>query len=361
MVCCDLAYGKDGASDTESYMTKLEVQSYSPTQSIKSFTDDWNETLQSGDYAFAQGRLRMSMDKNNWRYGLNWRYDYMLQFTEDSAQIYWLYHNKKRPVASKTYHLNVAANHSNRAGFSIGKSFNFSAGTLSLDANVYKSTQFVDGDFSGDLTTKAAGDLSKNMRELVTQSNAFLNYYYHTPQLKEEELEWRPREPDGYGASLDVLLDANITPNLSMQVAAYDLLGFINWQDTPNTKYYLRYDEFTRPPYDLEGKLNLGKHKQTIPWHIDTRLAYQFSDDAALGVDIASNDLTNLTQLSARKVWNVGFLNTPLVTDLIFEPQTHSMGLSLKHKHISVKYLTDTFDTNKAKRADIALAGHFVW
>lgn len=340
-----------------------EAQLYSPSQSITSFTDDWDELLDSGNLAFAHAKTAFQYARHDIRYGLQWRYDYNLYFHPESAHVYWSYKNNVLPN-ERPYRIDITANHNERVGFSIGKVWSVpylafhedGLGTFSATINLWKGLAFVDGKFQGDLTTKnVAGKPTPKLIDTLQTANAALDYRYDTPALKEDKLAWYPEKPHGLGASLDIQTDIKLTPNWYIGLGIFDILGYMQWDNAPQTTYRLRYHIATRPVYDLPGQLSqVPSHTQKLPWHAQGYAEYQQSGyGMRLNTMVhAKNDLHQLHFFTEKNKHRIAF---------IAEPQTKSIGLLYQHKTAGIKYLTDSLNTNKAKRFDLMLYANFLW
>ena len=95
---------------------------HSPAQPIPEFLDEWDAPLDSGDHAYAQGRASIEVRPTGSviSYGLGWRYDYLLTFSEQTAAVYWQYKNEAPASTSQNFPLFLEAKHNERIGANIG-------------------------------------------------------------------------------------------------------------------------------------------------------------------------------------------------------------------------------------------------
>ncbi|MGM8885199.1 hypothetical protein ACS8FD_04595 [Psychrobacter sp. 1U2] len=335
----------------------------SPAQPIAAFIDDWDAPLESGEHAYAQGRLALDIQPVNSAisYGLAWRYDYLMEFSEETAEVYWQYENKQNPTASKSYPLFLEAKHNERVGANIGFTQSIAPGwQLTTQANIWQGLHALDGKVIGNLSNRVLADSElNNIRDTIDKADAYLDYYYDEPALGEENLGWNPAEPSGYGYSIDLNLTGNLSEKTQLNIRGYDVLGRMRWKEMPRTRYALDYDVNGRPLYSLEGQLETKDVTQTLPWRVEGSLMHQLDNNWQLGAHGQVNEVQDLYQLSAGYLLNNH--RYPFMLTALVEPQTRALGLSLDSRYGGVKVLTDDLDSEKAKRSEISLYGRYAW
>ncbi len=348
---------------------ELMMSAHSPAQPIREFLHDWQAPLDAGDYAYAQGRSSISvMPKANSRlsYGIGWRYDYLMQFSEETAETYWRYANQQPPSTSERYPLFLEAKHNERVGANIGFTQVLTPNwQLTTKANIWQGLHIVDGVIEGTLVTQPQLMTEQQpLRDSIATLDATIDYAYDKPQLGEENLGWQPDKPNGYGYSMDVGLSGQWGDHTQFRVQAYDVLGRMHWQDVASTQYRLGYDVNGRPLYNLEGQLDRQDSRQTLPWRVETSLKHSLgdlgdNDNWVFGVDAQANQIQALYQLSA--TYNLHNNAVPVALTGLFEPQTQALGVALNSQYGGIKLLTDAIAPNKAKRGEISLYGQYVW
>lgn len=336
---------------------------HSPTQPITEFLDDWNAPLDSGDHAYAQGRTSLDIRPagSAISYGLGWRYDYLMTFSEETAEVYWQYENKQPSSTSQTYPLFLEAKHNERFGANIGLTQQLMPNwQLTTRANLWQGLHALEGNIVGDLSTRSLPDNEMvDIRDSLDKTNAYIDYYYDEPALGEENLNWNPSKPSGYGYSLDLHLIGDLSESTKLSIHGYDILGRMHWKDMPSTRYNLNYDVNGRPLYTIEGQLSTDDVTQTLPWRVEGSLQHQLNSQWQLGLHGQVNDIQDLYQLSAGyQTSNDAF---PITVTGLIEAQTHALGLALDSQYGGIKLLTDSLDSEKAKRSEISLYGRYAW
>ena len=339
----------------------MMVTAHSPAQPISAFIDDWDAPLDSGDHAYLQGRVAVNVRPagSAISYGLGWRYDYLMQFSEETAQVYWQYENKVYGAPDKTYPLYLQASYNERIGANIGYSYPINTNwQLAARTNIWQGLHALDGKINGQLTSQAIA-AGANIRDSVNNAESSVDYYYDKPALGEENLGWLPDKPKGLGYSFDVQLAGKLTPTTTLNLQGYDLLGRMQWHDMPSTRYALDYDVGGRPLYTLEGQLDSNDVTQDLPWRIEGSLLHQLDSNWQLGAYAQANDIQTLYQLSAG--YNLDNNTLPVTITGIIEPQTSALGVMVDSKYGGIKLLTDDLKADKAKRSEVSLYGRYVW
>ncbi|MDN5801435.1 MAG: hypothetical protein L0H34_02930 [Psychrobacter sp.] len=336
---------------------------HSPTQPIAAFLDDWNAPLDSGDHAYAQGRTSLAIRPagSAISYGLGWRYDYLMTFSEETAEVYWQYENEQPSSTSQTYPLFLEAKHNERFGANIGLTQQLMPNwQLTTRANVWQGLHALEGKVIGDVSTRALPDNKvTDIRDSLDKTNAYIDYYYDQPALGEENLNWNLAKPSGYGYSLDLQLIGQLSDSTQLSLRGYDILGRMHWKDMPSTLYALDYDVNGRPLYTIEGQLSTDDVTQTLPWRVEGSIQHQLDNQWQLGIHGQVNDIHDLYQLSAG--YQTTHDNFPIMITGLVEPQTQALGLALDSRYVGIKLLTDSLDSEKAKRSEISLYGRYAW
>ncbi len=344
------------AEDSTSLLVQADV--YSEPLSIHSFTNNWQGSpLKNGDTAFAQGKIELRQQQDSFQYGLVWQYDYLLNFTPDTAKLYYQVKNNLPLTPNSNYDLWIKATHIESQGFRFGYTFDLNPKwQFNTGINILKGVQLLQGDFSGFGQTNSTQD-TNNLLNSVNNLQAGINYDYSKPVLKEQTLGWDPNAPTGYGLSIDMNLTGLITPELKFVFAVNNLYGQMWWKNVPNTSYSLDYELNRLPHFDVTGQLSTkSSFEQKLPYRIDSSLTYQPNQlPWSASIAVYGNQLIDLWQLSAYR----DIASCKL--GIHIEPQTHSYGLSIGQKNFGLQYMTDNLNTNHAQRMSLGLYGLYRW
>ncbi len=341
----------------------MMATAHSPAQPIAAFIKDWDAPLDSGKHAYAQARTSLNVRPADSAisYGLAWRYDYLMSFNQETADFYWQYKNKKIPNQNQTYALQLEAQHNERIGANIGFTQQIIPNwQLTTYANIWQGQHVLEGTAKGSITSQALpeGEIARNI-ERLNKTETYVDYYYDQPALGEEDLNWYPDKPSGYGYSLDLNLIGQLSDNTQLSIRGYDILGRMHWKDAPSTEYILDYD-INRPTNDkTRGQLNTDNVTQTLPWRVEGSLMHELNNQWQLGVHGQVNEVYDLYQLSAG--YQVNQVAYPITITGLIEPQTQALGVALDSQYGGIKLLTDSLDSEKAKRSEISLYGRYAW
>lgn len=330
----------------------LEVDAYAQPVSINAFTSNWHDTLKSGDSAFLQGRAELFTQQNNHQLSLLWRYDYLLDFSEQTAQLYHTYANDKSPIANKIYPLKIKAKYSENYGVRWLQQFKSTSNfQWAVGLNLLKGYKLTDGNVEGSVLFLKPSFAVKDIK------NAQLDVFYHydEPQLQEQQLEWHPRNPSGLGFSIDAEVAWQIQSNLALNLILYDVYGRLYWQDVASTQYNLSC-ECSLFNHNIEGQLAIdSRYTQDLSTHGQLNLDYQYNKLWSVGLKSSFNQQMALWQPSIAyqyKTWQTRFL---------IEPQTHALGVEVKNSYMYLRWLADDLNTNQAHRLGLSLGAYKVW
>lgn len=330
----------------------LDIDAYAQPVSINAFTSNWHDTLKSGDKAFLQGRAELFTQNSHRQLSLLWRYDYLLDFSEQTAQLYHAYANDKLPIANQVYPLKINAKYSETYGIRWLQKFKATPQlTWAIGLNLLKGYKLTNGQIDGDVLFQQPSFAVKDIK------NAQLDVFYHydEPQLQEQQLEWHPRNPNGLGFSIDAEVNWQPLSNLALNLTLYDVYGRLYWQDVATTQYNLSCD-CSLYKHNIEGELAIDSHyTQYLSTHGQLSIDYHYDAAWSVGLKSRFNQQIALWQPSIAyqyKTWQTRFL---------VEPQTNSLGIQVKNPYVYLRWLADDLNTNQAHRLGLSLGIYKVW
>lgn len=331
----------------------ININAYAEPVSIKAFTDDWNDNLKKGDTAFVQGRAEISITNKNSQLSLLWRYDYLLDFSPQTAQLYHAYKNNNLPRIQQDHPLFIKAKYSESYGFRWLQSFDINQDIkLGLALSVLKGYKITDGKLQGNVIFGQQGFNVKDINNMKMD----INYYYDEPQLKEEQLEWHPRNPNGLGFSVDAELSWQINQKANVFAQVNDIYGRLYWHDIPSTQYQASCECY-KFSHNIDGQLAIDdKYMQKLLINGKVVGGYQLNEQYQTELRLLFNRYNHLWQSAL--LYQV---NNNWQSSFLIEPQSHAMGIELKNKRFLLHYLTDNLNTNKAHRLGVGLGMHQQW
>ena len=330
-----------------------DLQLYSEPLSIVSFLDDWdNPDFKPGTHAFAHSKIYLNFQEGNWNTGWVWRYDYALEFSKDASLLYYQIANDHKIDKNKTYDVLIKARHVDSVGARIGYDWHLPNLKITTGATALIGREYLDGQVS-------ASGLSKDYLNVLRQgANLNIDYSYSQPVLKEDDLGLGDYRPDhGYGYSFDITVDYQPIDALRLKVRAEDIYGYLHWSKAPYTYLNLDYNPKNRKKIlDFDYAVSTQEeYKQKLPYKIYSDIEFKPTKNTNLGVHAFTNPYLTLWQLSAQ----YHFLDLDWGVHL--EPETDAYGFSVKHKNFGLKYITDDWNTNEARRIDVQLFASYFW
>lgn len=252
--------------------SSLDLFAYSEPVSIDQFATDFQDDLEDGETAFTHDQFELGVQWRGFRIGYVHRFDYVTEFTEDTA---FYHHATKNNIAIPTdrnYNLLLDVERLEAKGFKVGYEWNFHEGmTLDIAASYYTDLSQLQSGFAG-----ASGDLepiddaliaqaqtiidglsftNRDLQPLINlaqdiQARVAVDYAYDEPKFdeplyREPVLIGEPNppltgvdftEPDGTGYSVDIGFNWQVNDRLNVNVELIDIANEFSWDNAPTTQ-----------------------------------------------------------------------------------------------------------------------------
>ncbi|MFN3239103.1 MAG: hypothetical protein ACE37D_18895 [Pseudomonadales bacterium] len=252
--------------------SSLDLFAYSEPVSIDQFASDFDDDLEDGETAFTHDRLELGVQWRGFRIGYVHRFDYVTEFTEDTA---FYHHSEKNnlPIpTNRNYDLLLDVERVEAKGFEVGYEWEFHEGmTLDVSYSYYSDLSQLQSGFAGvrgdlepfdaqlEADAQAIIDgLSLTNRDLTPlinlaqniQADLRIDYAYDEPKF-DEPLYRVPNitgpqnpvltgvdfsEPDGTGYSVDIGFNWQVNEQLNVNVELIDIANEFNWDNAPTTR-----------------------------------------------------------------------------------------------------------------------------
>jgi len=251
--------------------SNIDLFAYSEPVPIDEFARDFDDTLKSGNTGFTHDIIKAGVQWRNYRIGYVHRFDYITQFTEDTAFIHHSEKNGRFIPQDRDYNVLLDVERIEARGFSVGVSWEFFKRLqVDVDATYYSDLSELQsgkavtlGDlepFTDQLKADAdaiVANLSVDSRDLspllalVAQIDAdlLIDYAYDQPKFREKNFR-KPNftgpqnpiisgvdfsEPDGTGYSVDVGFNWQVNDQLNLDLRLIDIANQFSWDDAPQT------------------------------------------------------------------------------------------------------------------------------
>ncbi|QJD59098.1 hypothetical protein HG264_09330 [Pseudomonas sp. gcc21] len=316
----------------------IDSKTYSEIAPIKQMVDGLEgKPIDSGDFAFTHNQLEVGQIWNGFELAFFWRYDYYLQFDENTADILYQDANDLPVKKGRRYDVHLRANHLRSSGVGIGYRYEFSPSlSARVRLNYLTASEMQDGVLSGYVDTQAGGYSGK----------LDLDYGY-----SEDLLLDRPTESvKGRGFAADFDIDWHITEHLSTYIRGRDVYSRIRWKNLTYTEASAATD---RASYRPDGSLTFRpavkgingyrNHTQELPSRYTLGALYRLNPNWSLESAVFAYDDHLFPSVAVN--WHLRHATVQYSYDF----QSESAGVGLKSRYFEFMLASDDTDWEKAK------------
>jgi hypothetical protein len=319
----------------------LNAEVYAESQPIKSFIDEFDQPLSKGNSAFTYNQFEVGASYSNFSFGLQSRYDYVMEFDPDTA----LYtHTEKNDLAfeQRFYRYKLKAKNATSHGMFFSYKMNFTDPdiTFTPKLSIFSSKHFQDGDINGEVFADEP------------QANFIIDYYFSKDRLLKS---FSPQQrPKGLGMSLDIAFNWQISKQFQLGLSVKDLyyknkysnagytLGHI--QDIP-----FQQDDsgnvFSEPAINLttSGNGNTKSHTLKMPARYYGYIDYKYSSKISAKLSLRAIKKDIFTSIQSR--WHF----TPHIAFVGgYENKSKAWLIGVESKYAGISFQTDSLDFDKA-------------
>ncbi|WP_247687318.1 hypothetical protein [Pseudoalteromonas luteoviolacea] len=203
---------------TSSYANDFEIinnfdsEIYTEAQPVKSFLDEFNKPLESGDSAFTFNVFELGVKYKGVSLGAQSRYNYALEFDPDTALFTYLEKNDL-PFERRNYRYLLKGKQSTTHGVFLAYDVSLFDNSLTITPKItyYQSAHFQDASVDGTVfSDEIKGDLQTQY--FFSKDILFKSF---TPE----------QSPEGKGYSFDLSIDWQISDDLNVSLKALDLVN----------------------------------------------------------------------------------------------------------------------------------------
>ncbi len=319
----------------------LDSEIYAESQPVKSFIDKFDQPLTKGDSAFTYHQLEVGVTYSAFSFGLQSRYDYVMEFDPDTA----LYtHTEKNNLEFEdrfyTYDLKAKNATSHGMFFSYKIDLESEKITLTPKLSIFSSKHFQDGDINGEVFADQP------------QGNFNIDYYFSKDRLFKS---FSPQErPKGLGVSLDIAFDWQISEELKFGIAVKDLYYQGKYTDAGYALGRIQDIPFqedsegnvTSQPAIILTTSGTGQTKErtlTMPTRYYGYLDYRISPSFSTMLAFRAIEDDRFTAIVGR--WH--FTPTWALT-AGYEDKSEAWQIGIGSKSMGIKLKTDSLDLDQA-------------
>ncbi len=272
MSCAAAASASEESPHTWRVYSNLDVFGYSEPVSIKAFADKFDDSLESGDTAFTHNRFEIGAEYRGVSVALVQRFDYVTEFTEDTALFHHLSKNGVPIDPSRVFDLHLDVERLNATGLKVGYTWDalpevqlHGAFTWYVDASrlqsgsasVAATEDLVDPQLLTDIQAvldaqsgSSNPDLSAIYDLIRDVRGGFsIDYAYNSPRFSEDAYRQPvltgPQNPvitgvdfdapEGSGYAVDVGVTWQARDDLRLALHVWDAFNEFEWDGAPQT------------------------------------------------------------------------------------------------------------------------------
>lgn len=320
--------------------TELDSLTYSENFTIYGLLDslEGSTFTAGGDSSFTHNQAVIGLRKGAWEFGVFNRYDYVVEYTADTAFIAFSGVNDI-PVPNGDFDINIRFNRSQSHGVRLGYTHDVTDDlAVKFRLSGLAAREIVDGSITG-IINSSDGEISS--------PGVQVDYRLTNDILFLREIE----DPTGYGASLDIIVNWQASDKLALEFAAYDALNRIWWKDLTRsvadatTAISRTADNgvlIVRPT--LQGQNLFEDYQQRLRTRLDFRGTYAVSNRWGLSQELFKTGDNYLAQTGANYK-----ISPQTRLGATYEWVSGAVGFDIKWHRLQFELATDSFQWKEAR------------
>ena len=389
----------------------IDLFAFSEVVSIDQFAKDFKDDLVSGKTAFTHDKFEIGARYDNFHVSYIARFDYITEFTEDTAFFHHSEKNLNPLPTNREYNLLLNVDRASAQGIKLGYSWAINdsvsidfAGTYYYDATDLQSgfagasgdVEPIDADLIAQFreVTDGLTTDNRNLSPLISllsdvRLDIDINYAYDEPKFGEKFYR-KPifigdrnpvitgvnfSEPEGTGYSFNISINWQATDKIKVNADLIDLGYIISWENAPQSKARFSLnpaliDVIEVAQIFVDGGVVapneiIDRHvfveifnedfDQHIPWRTDVNAAWLLDlGPSLLGWTPRVSLLGGYFHTSVKDFTRLGIgLNETL--QVFYDFGSEAIHLNYTGKYGFAKIVADQFDSKKAHTLGIAL------
>ncbi len=324
---------------SQSTYVELESFFYSDPVPIKSLSNGWKSDYKSGDAIFTFDRVETGIAWDNWKMGLFYRYDYVLKFRPDTAEIVYKTKNKLPLQPGEEFAVLLEMNGVRTRGARLAHQIPIRDDlVIQTSFSLMEGIEYLDGRMEGNVTAIAEKDYDF----------LFDIYYAYSQDVFFDRDTTTPRSK---GYSLDLSLSWQPNNDWLLLLEANDFWNQIIWFDSPFTSAtgassnkifdsdgYVRYNPVIS---GLEGN---SKHKQKLNRKIFVSSDFKLNNEIHM--------LSEYRDFEVKQFFSIGgawHLKDSDSIQGLYDVVSDSFRIGFSSQQLSVSLETDSLRLNSAR------------
>ncbi|MBX2859479.1 MAG: hypothetical protein KTR17_12535 [Cellvibrionaceae bacterium] len=339
------------AADKNQIYSTIYSHTYSDIAPIDQFFDDLRgPKVAPGDHAFTTNAVALGQTVHiNDRFGglrfeVFSRLDYYLQFTPDTAELFWADKNDVPLDRDRAYDVYLDANHMKAHGFKLGYLGSIEDRfSYHIDVSYLYVYEMLVGALAGDLDGLGSD----------AQGELLLEYYYSDDVFFERE----PNDLSARGIALDFGFQWHINNRWQIDFKSKDLYSRIYWREQDFTAAQANSERLS---FDEQGLLEVSpalswleterNFRQRLPLQVELREMFHATSRDSLELQHYAYD----KQWFHRVAYRHRFFSR-VSTGLSYNLSSQAKGLDLQTPYLRLRLETDDFDLKAAQHMSFTL------
>jgi len=336
-------------------------ESYSNILPIKQLIDDeWQQApATDSSIGFTQNETGLKAYWGNISFNVAHRIDYFVFTNPDTAQAFYLERTDQPLTTQDSYQLALKLHHQRSNGFRVGYQWQFDGFSTEINLGYW--------DVSASRESQITGEIFGDNNNNITGTAEITEYYNDKNFLKHtnNNNKW---ETDGYGITLDLAINWQVTDNFNVDVDIKDLY----------TQFSMKSLGFSQGNVDTDGTfINSLGGKSYLPLYrgvfgakdFDFTLPEQVNLVAYYQAESFINEDFSLGYLARyKRQGDVNFYYAGV--EMEFESSALRFMLDLEHLSPEIQYSNswcavtlaiDDIDIDKAMQFSLGLSGHYAF
>jgi len=322
---------------------------YSEPVSLITIKKNWNgKYYAGGKKQIGKFHTEIGLRSEKWSISGIYREDRYLNFTTDTADLYHGIENNRSIDRTTPYTLGIDAYQFKGKGLQVKRSVTFSKYLNSnIGISLFKASNLLDGNITGHAVTSSD---NKYDFDFEIDSN------YSKDQLFDRKVK---SKVSGTGVTLDADLNWKPTKELSISLAAKDIIGIIRWKNVPNTSaevnsrnVIVNETGFTEVNPVLNGIESYKSHyTQSLKPSMEAKLNYDFRQSP---YEVNAN----FKHFEGLDFFGVGLSKQSAFGKAQFNywPRVKTAELKLKHKNIGFSLGLDDLNLKNTRSAWLSIS-----
>lgn len=347
--CLLSASSSFAAEEDWSVYTRLDSFVFSDGYSVKGLFNNLEGDFKPGKTSFTFNKLEAGITKGRWELSVFSRYDYFLEYSEDTSLFIYQSERDLALTEGRDYELELDVVHFKGRGLALAYFWNVNDQLwIKPKLNLLLGDKLMDGHIFGQ-TNIRSGD--------VANSEIEVDYHYSKDVLFDRDVN----APSAEGMSADLEIGWQLSSQVKIHLSAQDLVSHIVWDEAPRTVASGSTNNVSLTPEGqleavavLSGNESNQRFVQNLPVRTTVSAIWDFRPDVSAFGEVFSVGETLMPRLG------VGWHYAPSgYLSMKYDFEADAIGLGGAYKGFGFYIFGDDPDLEKANTLSLRLTAGF--